>query len=125
MEALQEHSKKGGKTMKNMLADLLGGKLQEDPFPSEMIEEVRKKLTAELTKLYPDMPVEKLAEDREQPIQVRLLGGYLRACGDPDWRGMAQYAQGIRYGIAEKLPRTPAVFPQEEVASGGAEREQG
>jgi hypothetical protein len=27
---------------------------------------------------------------------------------------MARYAHGIRYGISERLPRTPAVFPQKK-----------
>ena len=79
-----------------------------------MIEDPRRKLTGALQERSPEMQVEPDGNDREQPIRVRLLGYLLRACDDPDWKTMSGYAHGIRYGISERLPRTPAVYPQKK-----------
>jgi hypothetical protein len=73
-----------GKSFKNLLSDLIGGKTDSDPFPPEMIEYLRRKLRKELEKSFPGMALSKQKEDREQPVQVRLLGGFLRACKDPE-----------------------------------------
>ena len=41
---------------------------------------------------------------------MRLLQAFLRAAGDPDWRGLDHFARGVRIGVGVRLPRTPAVF---------------
>ena len=43
-------------------------------------------------------------------MDVRLLGGFLEACGDPDHAGITRYAGGVKIGVGIKMPRTPAVF---------------
>ena len=111
LESLKQRSATTKKPLKVLLAELVGGKIADDPFPEEMISEIRDKLKNELARLYPGMPTGKQPGDRDQPIQVRLLSVFLKACEDPDWKGMLSYCAGIRYGVAEKLPRTPAVFP--------------
>ena len=114
LESLKRRSATSGKALKVLLAELVGGKVSEDPFPEEMINDLRDKLKKELSRLFPEIPTGKQPGDRDQPIQVRLLSVFLKACKDPDWKGMLSYCSGIRYGVAEILPRTPAVFPPRE-----------
>ena len=49
-----------------------------------------------------------------QPVDVLLLGGALRAMGDPDSESMLIYATGVPVGLGVDLPRTPKVFPPKQ-----------
>ena len=97
---------------KRLLSALALGQVTEDPFPVSMLEGLRKDMSKLLKEKFPDMDVEEKPSDRKQPIKVRLLCAFLRSAEDPDWTGMQQYFEGIRYGVGEQLPRTPAVFPK-------------
>ena len=51
--------------------------------------------------------------DRQKlPVRWRLFGALLAAADDPDAKGVAAYAPGVAVGVQQRLPRTPAVFPQ-------------
>ena len=65
LSALSEMSSSSGKGLKTILGELVGGKLKEDPFPKDMVADLRKKLGSELSQLFPDMAVDKLPGDRE------------------------------------------------------------
>ena len=97
---------------KRLLSALAQGRVTEDPFPAAMLEDLRKDMAGLLKKQFPDMHVVEQPEDRPQLVKVRLLGAFLRAADDPDWKGMQHYFEGIHYGVGERLPRTPAVFPK-------------
>ncbi len=51
-------------------------------------------------------------EGQQQPIEVDLLGAYLRECDDPDWRVKKELRAGVRIGVGVGLPRTPPVFEE-------------
>ena len=93
-----------------LLGDLASGRVKSDPFPKESTEAMREALWLELSKLG-IVANARPGVDRPQTIDVRLLGGFLRAAGDPDWRVMDTFARGVRIGVGVRMPRTPAVFP--------------
>lgn len=39
-----------------------------------------------------------------------LLQSFLRACQDPDAEAMDAFAQGVRLGYLNRMPRTPAIY---------------
>ena len=96
---------------KALLADLIKGETKIDPFPDADLLELRTDLKKLLSNELPDAVLEPQRDDREQVIQIRLFSETLRACQDPDWKGLHHFLPGIRYGVDQKLPRTPAVFP--------------
>ena len=51
---------------------------------------------------------------RVQPIVVLLLGTALRAMVVPGGKAMREYGVVVIPGVGVGLPRTPAVFPQQE-----------
>ena len=57
LEALQAYATSRGLSLKAILAELLCGKLDKDPFAVEMLENLRSKLKAELRDMFPDMPL--------------------------------------------------------------------
>ena len=98
--------------IRDTLSALAQGKQLSDPFPVEDLAELRQRLQTLLETEDPSCAAAPMPGDREQLIQVRLLAAFLKACRDPDWAGMLMYTHGIHYGVNEKLPRTPTVFPR-------------
>ena len=96
---------------KGLLADLIKGETKFDPFPEADLLELRTDLKKLLSVDLADAVLEPQRDDRVQIVQIRLLSETLRACQDPDWKGLHHFLPGIRYGVDQKLPRTPAVFP--------------
>ena len=92
------------------LSGLTAGSFSCSPFPAQATDRIRHDLASELD--HRGCWCTPLPGDLEQPVMVRLLGGFLRACGDPDWQVMQHYALGVRIGVGVRLPRTPAVFPR-------------
>ena len=43
-------------------------------------------------------------------VEFRLVRALLQAAGDPDAEIFGTYPSGVRIGVGQKLPRTPAVF---------------
>ena len=87
----------------------MAGNVVECPFPSPSTSRLREGLFRVLGAR--GFWCEPLPADQPQPILVRLLGGFLRACDDPDWQVLGTFAKGVRIGVGVRLPRTPAVFP--------------
>ena len=82
---------------------LASGRVHGNPFP---VEETHSLLQHTNALLGTDS--EPRQGDQRQPVRVRLLQALLREAGDPDWKGMEWFAKGIRIGVGERLPRTPA-----------------
>ena len=51
---------------------------------------------------------------QQQPVDVLLLGGALRAMGGPDSESMLLYATGVLVGLGVEMPRTPRVSPPKQ-----------
>ena len=52
-----------------------------------------------------------------QPFYLRIISGLLQVFGDPDWKVLSIYEQGVPIGIGVTLPRTPDIFEEQ---SGGS-----
>ena len=98
-----------GKALKKKLAMLITGRAQGPPFEEEVADRLRESVRAAArVRGFEHGP---LPGDRPQPVEVRLLGSYLRGCGDPQWRVYGKhFAPGTRIGVGVRLPRTPAVY---------------
>ncbi len=93
----------------SQLFDLLAeGRIESDPFPPHL----RAALYGRALDIFADAQVSghQRPTDRPLALHLRLLEAILHAGGDPDRRGLDQYAQGVRLGIGVRMPRTPAVF---------------
>ena len=80
-----------------LLGDLVAGRLVSCPFPEESTSRLRLGLADVLQRR--GFWFEALENDQPQPVRVRLLGGFLRACDDPDWFVMGKFAKGVRIGV--------------------------
>jgi hypothetical protein len=94
LRALRKHADAQGKEFKNLLSELLSGKLTEDPFPEKLVSKLRQKLVEEMKRLYPEMNMMKMPGDREQPIQVRLLGAFYVRAEIPIGKGCRGFSMG-------------------------------
>ncbi len=98
-----------GRWADSLFDKLAGGQVESDPFPQAELADL-----AEYAMSLYDGEREGGARPRDgdlpQVIRVRLLESILKDSGDPDWRGMAQFATGIRLGVGRRMPRTPAVY---------------
>ncbi len=90
----------------------MAGKWEEGDFEAGLYRRIREELRA---KLDPDDLRDLESGVRQpQPIEVELLGAYLKACGDPDWSVMKEFRVGVRIGVGVELPRTPVVFEEKQ-----------
>ena len=98
--------------VKKTLYKLACGKFDSSPFGNDFIEKGRKILATELAAR--GVGGCGTAPAAGQTVMLKELGGHLRLSGDPDWRIMDtakdSYLTGTAVGVAERLPRTPAVF---------------
>ena len=94
------------------LAQMMTGNLTKSPFNEAQIEEGRKCLL-EWAARKGHFPT-KGKSDKEQPVRIRELQAFLRACNDPDSEILDAYARGVSLGYKTRIPRTPAVFNQKE-----------
>ncbi len=98
-----------GRWADSLFSRLADGLVDTDPFPQHDLADL-----AEYAMTLYDDEVGGGARPREgdlpQVIRVRLLQSILRDAGDPDWKGMTQFAAGIRLGVGRRMPRTPAVY---------------
>ncbi len=106
--AVDELPTQVGRTPEEFFDELAAGRIADNPFARAYTEN----LAEEARRLFEGSPCDGRPKpgDRAIALHLRLLEAILRAGGDPDWGGMAQYAAGVRLGIGERLPRTPAVF---------------
>ena len=98
-----------------IFSDLASGRLTESPFPKEVLS----RLTGHIREITEHSRVQ-LQEGQvlqEQPVDVLLLGCFLKAVGDPDWQVMLSYAVGVPLGLGVDMPRTPEVFPPKRKAT--------
>ena len=106
--ALDDWPRGGGLELDQLFDKLAEGRVESNPLGESFCEEVRKAvLTVFQDALHDGRPK---PGDRAQPIHVRLLEAMLHEGNDPDARGMAQFATGVRLGVGAKMPRTPAVY---------------
>ncbi len=98
-----------GRWADDLFDKLARGQVDKDPFPSDELSGL-----AEYAMALYDCDGEEGARPRggdlPQPVRVRLLQAILKDSGDPDWKGMSQFATGIRLGVGVRMPRTPAVY---------------
>ena len=94
-----------------LLSDLTQGRVTADPFGDETLTRLRLDIGHRLNEQIPGIKVRRGEDEREQAIEVRLLQAFLRAVEDPDWARLNYFCHGIPYGVHQRLPRTPAVFP--------------
>ncbi len=98
-----------GRWADSLFDDLAGGRVEHDPFPQSELADLAE-YAMSLYDREGDGGARPRDDDLPQVIRVRLLQAILKDSGDPDWRGMAQFATGIRLGVGRRMPRTPAVY---------------
>ena len=72
--------------LQSLMADLAAGRVTEDPFPvtaTERLQDYLRDITQDQTLALPAG-----AQVQKQPVGVLLLGGTLKAMGDPDANSM-------------------------------------
>ena len=67
-----------------MLARLMVGKVKEDPFPDQILQEIRVGLLNDIEAFGGD--IESDPEDQIQDIRVRMLQAFMELCKDPDFK---------------------------------------
>ncbi len=98
-----------GRWADSLFDDLAGGRVEHDPFPQSELADLAE-YAMSLYDREGDGGARPRDDDLPQVIRVRLLQAILKDSGDPDRRGMAQFATGIRLGVGRRMPRTPAVY---------------
>ena len=93
----------------SFFAKLIRGECTECPFSHTHLEIVRAAMR-EVAAAHPVVPPAD-EEVQAQPVDVLLLGGVMKALGDPDADIMGTYAVGVPLGLNHDMPRTPEVFP--------------
>ena len=87
---------------------LIAGATQENPSPREATERIWAGLRDALCR--ENFPPVSHASDLKQPVEIRLLEAFAKACADPAAHLLDRYASGVRYGVGVRLPRLPAVW---------------
>lgn len=97
-----------------LLYGLACQKYTASPFSPKLIEDASAALCRILRNHGAKLPVEEIPE--RQPFKLALIEEFLRLNGDPDfavfYSGDESFAKGVRLGVDEELPRTPAVFEE-------------
>ena len=112
MERILEHwgaRKYGG--LKRLVFVMATGKLKDSPFPAMVIRQLKDVVKTEVARITGS---KEWGTAVDQPIDVRFLQQALKATGDPDYKILNDYAQGVRLGYRRKMPRTPAVFQRKK-----------
>ena len=91
-----------------LLAKLIEGKWSSEGVPDDIVSGIRAGLREKLGEA--SLQDFEQGARQDQPIEVELLGAFLREIGDPDWQVMQDYRSGVRIGVGVDLPRTPKVF---------------
>lgn len=92
-----------------LFASLCCGRVDANPLAAEAAaaaSKVRELLRAEGIEMARPVP------HPSPSLDFPLLKGLASFLGDPDAGGVDHYIEGVRLGVARKLPRTPAVFPR-------------
>ena len=121
---LEEWFRQDGIDPKKHFSALISGEVTGDAIPAEVWEAVASDLKTKLGEA--KVASFKAAERQPQQIEVELLGAFLEACGDPDFKIMKSFSAGVKLGVDCALPRTPLVFnaktrwslPEQRVDSG-------
>ena len=101
-----------GETTKQLLALCCG---KDYLFRNDWLPKIRNVLHRWLSRQSGDYPTEKgLTITDGQPFYLFLLEYILREGGDPDYKVMQKYREGVNLGVTEALPHTPAVFELQE-----------
>ena len=90
-----------------LFSELACGKHDKSPFPKTDIDSLRQKIKVVL--LSEGHDGKRQVGDRGA-VEFRLVTALLQAAGDPDAEIFGTYPSGVRIGVGQKLPRTPAVF---------------
>jgi hypothetical protein len=88
--------------------EMATGTWKESPFPTEVVEEVRRKIREIL--LIGGRDPTKHPEDVYRFMDIRLMQAMAESTGDPDSSYLDQVAIGVRVGTGIRMPTTPAVF---------------
>ena len=99
-----------GGDLRHTLFELAAGKVKEDPFPADLMDDLRLSLRIHLKKAgFGDgLPRQ---GDADQVVEVRLYQALLEAFKDPDAHFANFWAKGVWLGsVDRKLPRAPAVY---------------
>jgi len=94
------------------IAALCTGHVETNPFPDEATQRLRCALPKMLSNVWREW--QPTASSRTQPIDVRALGAFTQACGDPDFQVLRDFDSGVPIGMGVELPRTPMVFPPKQ-----------
>jgi hypothetical protein len=94
----------------SLLSALISGKWDTLGIPDSETEAIRKDLRAQIGS--PGMALFESGSREDQPIDVELLGAFLKGCEDPDWQLAHELRKGVRIGVGVDLPRTPGVFEE-------------
>ena len=99
-----------GGDLRATLFELAAGKVESDPFPEDLMDDLRLSLRVQLTRSgFGDGLPRK--GDVDQVMEVRLMQALLEAFEDPDAHFGHFWARGVWLGSVErKLPRTPALY---------------
>ena len=90
-----------------LLVDLAMGKVEESPFPSAEILQLKHAVIEVAGRA--GVPIFRKDGDRvDVPIDYRFLDMLLRASEDPEV-GIGEYAQGVKVGPGTRMPRLPAL----------------
>ena len=91
-----------------LLVDLAMGKVEESPFPSDEILQLKKSVIDVAGRA--GIRILRKSGDRvDVPIDYRFLDVLLRAADDPEV-GFGEYAQGVKVGPGTRMPRLPALY---------------
>ena len=100
----------------SLAAKLSLGKVSDNPFSSEVLDEGRELLFNALEFAGAKLPVRERTEG--QPFYLAAMEELLRLSGDPDSRvffsSSVSFAKGVRLGPGVCLPRVPSVFEKKE-----------
>ena len=94
-----------------LMKGLAAGRISENPFPVVATQRLRDYLADVARDQKMELPAGQTLQ--QQPVDVLLLGGALRAMNDPDSESMLLYATRVPVGLGVEMPRTPLVFPTE------------
>ena len=82
------------------------GRIENCPFKEGIVE-----LREEMCRLFQQTGQQprRRNSDEESPLEIRLLGAFLKSAGDPE-TDLPSFAEGVRVGVGIQLPRVPAVY---------------
>ncbi len=103
--ALQDTLRREDATAAQFFDKHLARGCSTSPFPPPLVAELREYAH----QLFGDES-RRVEGERDKNVRVRLLYAVLGSAGDPDVHARSWYLEGVRIGVGQRLPRTPAVF---------------